>query len=552
MAITVHNLIGYRGEKLISKRKIFILAALVSAFTMISAVNGKASGNKRSSEDKDDVTVEFSLIDETETAEDGTMIADSDYMKPKITVIGDSELNSRMTDNLKDIHRDFRAAEYRVFNMASEDYDDYKNSASGSDKRKKSSSTADDFSAYNLSQYCVMGRTDDKVISFRTCRSSYTGDSHGDYSYTGYNYDAKTGELLKISDITDDKNTFRSVCVSEIKRQCTVMGISEKYRAAAGEIVNDGSWYFTRAGICFSSSPYLIAPYSYGAPEFTVSYDKLEKCIRSDYMYSGNRYIAAAPGDTISTDLDGDGKADELLFTDKAADESTESADYDSYAEDTPVLKLEINGKDYSDILDQSGVSDMDGDVTKFYAVDLDTDDNLVDIAVVFSGYDDDVYTEFFSYNGKKVYYLGEVGDELLNNTCVAKGDGTVSASGRISLLESTSALFTYELDNGKLKQLTQDMYPIDYSMVTSSYRKHDLQQKLTVYESKDRKSKKRVLTEKDGPVSFPETDNEHWVGVKTKDGKEYYMYMNEFSIVDNGGKDAEATDIFDNLYLAD
>jgi hypothetical protein len=73
---------------------------------------------------------------------------------------------------------------------------------------------------------------DSSVISICACRTEYTGDDHGDYSYTGYNYDAQTGRELSLSDITYDTDKLRRICTEEIKRQCG--GISGAYTDDAG------------------------------------------------------------------------------------------------------------------------------------------------------------------------------------------------------------------------------------------------------------------------------------------------------------------------------
>jgi hypothetical protein len=92
----------------------------------------------------------------------------------------------------------------------------------------------------------------------------------------------------------------------------------------------------------------------------------------------------------------------------------------------------------------------------------------------------------------------------------------------------------------------------IDQSNVPESYRSHKILRKVTAYEYKDRGSAKTVLTPADGPVSFTETDNEHWVKVKTASDKEYCIYLEDRTTVDTDGKKIDTADIFDNLYLAD
>lgn len=542
-----------RRKELKSGRLIIgIISVAVLSVSCMSAVRAENDNKKSESAAVKAVSVSYSMEEETEKADDGEVIADSDYQRPKITLSGSDALSKKMTENTKNLHRTFAAESARVFNKAYEDYGEYK------EKNKKNV----DFNSYYLSQYYQTGRVDNEAVSMRACMSSYTGDEHGDYTYTGYNFDAKNGRLIGLADITDDMNSFRNVCISEIKRQCKVKGLSERYSSSAGTLVQDGSWYFTKAGICFTADTYQIAPYSYGAPEFTVSYDKLKDCIKNKYAYNGNTVILSLPGDTITTDLNGDGKDDEISFslgneeTAESTESSTDSTETSSSTEDISSdgagSSFMINDKDYMDVIENAEPQADEMDIERYYAVDLDISDKTVEIAVVFRGMDDDVYTLFLRYNGKRVTSLGEISDELFDNSCTAEGDGTVQAAERVSLLESDSAIFTYELDGDKLKKLKADMYPIDSSTMAEEYREHKILKDFTVYTEKNRKSEKKTLTSSDGKVSFPETDDEHWIEVCLRNGDKYYMYMSDFSTIETDSGKEDSADIFDNLYLAD
>ena len=542
-----------RRKELKSGRLIIgIISVAVLSVSCMSAVRAENDNKKSESAAVKAVSVSYSMEEETEKADDGEVIADSDYQRPKITLSGSDALSKKMTENTKNLHRTFAAESARVFNKAYEDYGEYK------EKNKKNV----DFNSYYLSQYYQTGRVDNEAVSMRACMSSYTGDEHGDYTYTGYNFDAKNGRLIGLADITDDMNSFRNVCISEIKRQCKVKGLSERYSSSAGTLVQDGSWYFTKAGICFTADTYQIAPYSYGAPEFTVSYDKLKDCIKDKYAYNGNTVILSLPGDTITTDLNGDGKDDEISFslgneeTAESTESSTDSTETSSSTEDISSdgagSSFMINDKDYMDVVENAEPQADEMDIERYYAVDLDISDKTVEIAVVFRGMDDDVYTLFLRYNGKRVTSLGEISDELFDNSCTAEGDGTVQAAERVSLLESDSAIFTYELDGDKLKKLKADMYPIDSSTMAEEYREHKILKDFTVYTEKNRKSEKKTLTSSDGKVSFPETDDEHWIEVCLRNGDKYYMYMSDFSTIETDSGKEDSADIFDNLYLAD
>lgn len=506
------------------------LKVMAAAAFMITAVSA-AADTAVAAEQKTGVS--FDYTEETQTADDGTVISDVSYSEPAVTVEGSSGITGMIAGCMDRLRLDFNAESSRIRHMAIEDYRQKLDQASG-----KSQKVSDTFSPYTITQDYTRGRMDSSVISICACRTEYTGDDHGDYSYTGYNYDAQTGRELSLSDITYDTDKLRRICTEEIKRQCG--GISGAYTDDAGDAVTDGAWYFTKAGICFTANPYLLAPYAQGALKFTVPYSELG-CLKSRYRYSGNLCIAVRTGEQAKADLDGDGKDDTVEFSMKP--DSTGN----SY-----VPHLKIDGDDFGSVLEKDDValSSLYGAV--YYIVDLDISDKYTEIAVLDDGYGDTGATSFFRYNGKKVTFLGKVGDELLGNTCDAQGDGTVSAAERIDILETAEAGFTYELRSGELKRRTDDWYVIDQSNVPESYRSHKILRKVTAYEYKDRGSAKTVLTPADGPVSFTETDNEHWVKVKTASDKEYCIYLEDRTTVDTDGKKIDTADIFDNLYLAD
>ncbi len=495
-----------------------------------------------------DVTVSYDYTEETETSDDGTLISDVNYYAPKINVNSDMDISGKMADAMEKLRIGFKAESRMIRHKALEDYQDSLKTGAGKKK------TSDTFSAYTLSQDYTKGRMDNGVISVCACRTEYTGDEHGDYIYTGYNYDAYDGHELSLSDISDNSGQLRRSCMNEIKRQCAQMlekaadqdtsgkdkVLTDDYQDVVGEVVADGSWYFTRAGICFVANTYMIAPYSQGAVRFTVPYDKLQ-CLKKRYRYNGNMYQAVRTGESTEADLDGDRKNDTIVF----------SMEPDS-KDGTYKPHLLINGKDFGNILQKDDVSISSMYENIYYIVDLDMNDKYKDIAILDNGYSDVKSTYFFRYNGKSVTYLGKVNDELLGNTCDAPGNGTITASERISVLETANAGFTYRLTGVKLKQEAQEWYHIDHGTMPEEYRSHEILGDVTVYKKKSRKSAKKVLKPADGPVMFTDTDNEHWVKVVTRSGDEYCMYMEDQTTVYSDGKKIGTADIFDNLYLAD
>ena len=116
-----------RRKELKSGRLIIgIISVAVLSVSCMSAVRAENDNKKSESAAVKAVSVSYSMEEETEKADDGEVIADSDYQRPKITLSGSDALSKKMTENTKNLHRTFAAESARVFNKAYEDYGEYK------------------------------------------------------------------------------------------------------------------------------------------------------------------------------------------------------------------------------------------------------------------------------------------------------------------------------------------------------------------------------------------------------------------------------------------
>jgi hypothetical protein len=95
---------------------------------------------------------------------------------------------------------------------------------------------------------------------------------------------------------------------------------------------------------------------------------------------------------------------------------------------------------------------------------------------------------------------------------------------------------------------IPQSWYYINMENFPEEYKYHEILADVTVYKEKSRNTDAITLTPKDGPVSFPATDNEHWFMLKTSDNQLYYLYLEDFCKLESG---QYATDVFKNLLQA-
>ena len=133
---------------------------------------------------------------------------------------------------------------------------------------------------YSVTLDVVPTRLDERVIAMKGIASEYSGGAHGINSYTGYNFDAATGNLLTIASIAKDTNLFKASAVDYIKEACANMGedamFFDSYESCIGAMVDEGSWYMTDEGVVFIAGEYLLAPYASGIIEVQVPYSSLE------------------------------------------------------------------------------------------------------------------------------------------------------------------------------------------------------------------------------------------------------------------------------------
>lgn len=216
------------------------------------------------------ITIDTETIEDSDTAEDGTVIYTMSYVKPSVTIEGNEAAAQKINADLLSRIEAF-TADTTLRNEAKEYYD--------------ISLTETDyyFNEYSESLDFEAMRSDTNVISFITTIYSYAGGAHGDYGRFGINYSAKSGELIDFSELADDAEQFRSDTL-EYNRN---LASSDEYKERmfpddfldSGEFENvlyaDEKWYLSNEGLVFISNPYELGPYSSGVIEFVIPYDEL-------------------------------------------------------------------------------------------------------------------------------------------------------------------------------------------------------------------------------------------------------------------------------------
>ena len=195
--------------------------------------------------------------------------------KSEIAEIINADIESMQTNNKKDAEEQLK--------LAKEDYA-YRMETATSD-------TEEIFLPfpYQIQSTSVVMRNDAKIFSFAVDDYAYFGGAHGEGGTTGYNYDAMTGERLKLDDLAEDASAFKNHIRSYVKEQCEKEvykeRVFEEYETYLDDaIFAEDSWYFTENGILISCPPYSLGCYAAGSINFEISYETLKAYgLKEDY-----------------------------------------------------------------------------------------------------------------------------------------------------------------------------------------------------------------------------------------------------------------------------
>ena len=246
-------------------------------------------------------------------------------------------------------------------------------------------------------------------------------------------------------------------------------------------------------------------------------------------------------------DLDGDGREDQIFYS---VDETYE--DGEGVWHEARIMSLQVNGQEFLNTEDEYNPFQPfdiwleNPDTDRYYLVDLDKDDGFVELAVCDWGSNDCTMTLFFRYDEGKLTYLDAIDGTPESERTVYHGDGTVSARCRFDVMQTWGGTVTYQLTDGKMERMKDEMVQPDMDRLTITLKKP-----LTVYTEADKSSEKLTLQPDGKPLAFPLTDTEHWVQIVCADGTTGWAYFEQSFLVENDGQTVEDTEIFDGLLFA-
>lgn len=167
-------------------------------------------------------------------------------------------------------------------------------------------------------------RADEKVVSLLTRSSAVYGGYSGVW-YFGTSIDAETGEDIAITDVIPDLTVLPALVRGELALhywEVPMDGtlIEDYFTAYDPESIN---WSLDYNGVTFYFSPGEIAPEEYGSGSVTLSFLAHPEIFNPEYTAVPAAYaVELVPYCPFYTDLDGDGRLDEVTFVTAAIEDS--------------------------------------------------------------------------------------------------------------------------------------------------------------------------------------------------------------------------------------
>jgi len=364
---------------------------------------------------------------------------------------------------------------------------------------------------YN-SAYCeaetkkYVQRADNYIVSFLERGMQYTGGVHPDYFVHGRNYDTKTGEEVKLTDVLKDTKALPEILEKKITEKysgVTFFDLADTFSKYEAE---QFTWTMDYQGITIWFSPYEIAAFSVGTLSARLWFDEFPEMFNEKYLVIPPNYTVSLPvGQDIEFDLVSDDGVRDSVYTEERPDK------YGSYN----MLSVVVNGKTYTDeinygydfkvylvhINDKNYIysqTTSDGDYNMFQVVDIN-DGKMAQIEQLSN-------TGFYNEYIEEGFENGTVYTLVFNNTDYLK------LNTKFDILGTHGAVAEYRVDEKSGKPvMTDEAYTFTYG--------HDVKSAIPLEAELLPKMEKREIPS--GTMLTPyQTDGKTFVDLKTEDEK--------------------------------
>lgn len=340
------------------------------------------------------------------------------------------------------------------------------------------------------------------------------------------------------------------------------------------------------------------APGDISAPEVTETPEAtLEPLTCDSVEFPEDTVVPLAMGRTVCVDLDGDGMQELIQVSfGTLSDGSTTTGNALYHA--APTIRINDYIFDETYLQEKNSYYPENADIATWYIFDVDVNDGYKEIGLYEDGPSDDAYTTLFRYEGGELRKIGgfsdcpidggvagwglQEGDDyqaLVNSIdrsniqIQVPGDGTVYATQRIDVLETSFAEGMWKLQNSESfeeAELELQMRK-EYTFLSYEYRRTDteycpmVRDTLQVYARKDMASDVIVLMQGEQVIPYryyPDSEDGEengWVELVYGEGfkESGWIYITNRMYIHQTDENGEVKnpwsgDMMDNLSFAD
>jgi len=237
---------------------------------MILSVGCTVGRLPSSSNNEEELNENENLKVETKTILDDSEELESNIILPVLTSENNAELLNEINNLIKE---DALSLKEEISKMSKSDFENTKNDNIN-------------FRKYELLIDYEVHTLNNELISATTLTYQYTGGAHGLSVKTPYNFDLTTGKEINLSDLFEEKNTYKKLINQEIQKQ--IKEDPDKFFPDEVEVFSGISenqpFYINDGKLIIYFGQYDIAPYSSGIIEFEIPSSVLKNVVSSSFI----------------------------------------------------------------------------------------------------------------------------------------------------------------------------------------------------------------------------------------------------------------------------
>ncbi len=146
---------------------------------------------------------------------------------------------------------------------------------------------------YNMNHdiYASVDRTDGVLFTISTYNEAFTGGAHPSHWYENFNIDPNSGEIVKLSDVINDKDKFVKLLIDKLDEQKISYDLQDKIDNQLKDKIDKDNftWSITGDGLLISFSDYEITSYADGDPEILIDGDDLARVVKPQYIMTNSQ-----------------------------------------------------------------------------------------------------------------------------------------------------------------------------------------------------------------------------------------------------------------------